>query len=63
MLIKSPHWRCNRQALCTVERQVVGWFDVDKPERFQPHNFPVFIVHDERGAYYGESSAAAHRTA
>ncbi len=53
----SPETLHASQALCTVERQVVGWFDVEQPERFQPHNFPVFIVHDERGAYYGECSA------
>ena len=44
-----------------MERQVVGWFDVEQPERFQPHNFPVFIVHDERGAYYGERTAVVRR--
>ena len=36
-----------------VERQVVGWFDVAEPERFQPDNFPIFVIRSERGDYYG----------
>lgn len=41
------------QELCIPERQVVGWFDIIDKERFQPENFPVFIIHDDRGYYYG----------
>ncbi len=48
-LSASFHW----QALCTIERQVVGWFDVAEPQRFQPENFPIFIIRSERGDYYG----------
>ena len=41
------------QELCVPERQVVGWFDIIDKEHFQPENFPVFIIHDDRGYYYG----------
>jgi len=44
---------CLLQELCIPERQVVGWFDIIDKERFQPENFPVFIIHDDRGYYYG----------
>jgi sarcosine oxidase len=37
----------------TPERQVVGWFQPRPPERFVRGAFPVFIVEDETGNYYG----------
>ena len=51
------HWLtlfvASPQGVCKAERQVVGWFDIEDPERFQPEIFPVFIVHDANGHYYG----------
>ena len=35
------------------ERQVLGWFEPEKPELFRPENFPVFGVLAEEGRYYG----------
>jgi sarcosine oxidase len=35
------------------ERQVLGWFRPDSPERFQPESFPVFIVECDEGYFYG----------
>ena len=37
------------QGLCKPERQVIGWFDIEERERFAPDNFPVFIIHDDKG--------------
>jgi hypothetical protein len=38
------------QGLCTVERQVIAWFEVDDPERFC--RFPISIITDDLGEYY-----------
>ena len=35
------------------ERQVLGWFEPQKPELFQPASFPVFGILAEEGRYYG----------
>lgn len=35
------------------ERQVVGWFAPRLPELFQRDRFPIFIVEDDTGNYYG----------
>ncbi len=35
------------------ERQVLGWFQPESPQLFQPENFPVFNVTVEEGRYYG----------
>jgi sarcosine oxidase len=35
------------------ERQVVGWYQPDNAKLFRPENFPIFIVEDESGHYYG----------
>ena len=35
------------------ERQVLGWFEPEKPELFRPETFPVFGVLTEEGRYYG----------
>ena len=35
------------------ERQVLGWFEPEKPELFQPDSFPVFGILAEEGRYYG----------
>ena len=39
----------------TWSARFIGWFESDKAELFQPHNFPVWIVQDELlgGAWYG----------
>ena len=39
--------------LTTPERQVMGWFQPDQEERFQPSAFPVFNLLAEEGRYYG----------
>ena len=35
------------------ERQVLGWFQTERPELFRPESFPVFGVLSEEGRYYG----------
>jgi len=35
------------------ERQVLGWFEPERPELFRPETFPVFGVLAEEGRYYG----------
>lgn len=40
--------------LLSVERQVVGWFKpTAHPERFAKECFPVYLIDDESGYYYG----------
>lgn len=41
------------QAVCSLERQVIGWFEASKPEAFTPAKFPVFILDDPSGLFYG----------
>ncbi len=40
-------------ALAVPERQVLGWFQPLRPERFAPATFPVFNLAVEEGRYYG----------
>ncbi len=40
-------------ALAVPERQVLGWFQPLRPERFTPATFPVFNLAVEEGRYYG----------
>ena len=35
------------------ERQVLGWFQPERPELFRPEAFPVFGIWTEEGRYYG----------
>jgi sarcosine oxidase len=35
------------------ERQVVGWFEVGRPELFAPEQFPVFVMNAPEGRFYG----------
>ncbi|MEM8861894.1 MAG: FAD-dependent oxidoreductase, partial [Chloroflexota bacterium] len=35
------------------ERQALAWFQPERPENFQLHNFPVFNLLVEEGRYYG----------
>ncbi|MFB6304128.1 MAG: N-methyl-L-tryptophan oxidase [Haloferacaceae archaeon] len=35
------------------ERQVLGWFQPRRPERFAPEAFPVFVADVEEGHFYG----------
>ena len=39
--------------LAVPERQVLGWFQPNKPHLFQPSNFPVFNVTVPEGRFYG----------
>lgn len=36
-----------------VTRQVLGWFEPEKPELFAPDKFPVFIIESDHGIHYG----------
>lgn len=36
-----------------VERQVLAWFDVRRPEWFAPDRFPVFVMNADEGHFYG----------
>ncbi len=40
-------------AVLVPERQVVGWLDVARPERFRQDAFPVFVMEVPEGMYYG----------
>ena len=42
---------CTLQGLLQVERQVVGWFEVEEGRAgdFTPNNFPVFLLQDSNG--------------
>lgn len=40
-------------ALAVPERQVLGWFQPLRPERFTPATFPVFNLAVPEGRYYG----------
>lgn len=44
------------QPLLTVERQVVGWFEVapEQREAFRPSSCPVFLLQDQSGYFYGK---------
>ena len=35
------------------ERQVLGWFQPERPELYRPESFPVFGIWTEEGRYYG----------
>ena len=35
------------------ERQVLAWFQPERPELFRPESFPVFGIWTEEGRYYG----------
>ncbi|RBI62101.1 N-methyl-L-tryptophan oxidase [halophilic archaeon] len=37
----------------TPERQVLGWFQPETPDRFAPDEFPVFVLSCEEGNFYG----------
>jgi len=39
--------------LAVPERQVLGWFQTLRPERFTPDRFPVFNLAADEGRYYG----------
>jgi sarcosine oxidase len=41
------------QRLAVPERQVLGWFQPDRPEYFRPESFPVFNLEVEEGRFYG----------
>ncbi len=39
--------------LAVPERQVLGWFQPDRPSTFAPENFPVWNLKVEEGRFYG----------
>jgi sarcosine oxidase len=39
--------------LAVPERQVLGWFQPNRPELFLPETFPVFNLEVDEGRYYG----------
>ncbi len=39
--------------LATPERQVLAWFQPERPELFRPDNFPVFNLLVDEGRFYG----------
>lgn len=41
------------RSLLTVERQVLGWFEIADHARFAPSAFPVFVLDAAEGVYYG----------
>lgn len=41
------------EGVAVPERQVVGWFQPDEPETFQPENFPVWTLETPDGRFYG----------
>lgn len=41
------------QGLCVAVRQVVGWFDCTGPDAFSSEKYPVFILEDDVGNWYG----------
>lgn len=41
------------ESVLTPERQVVGWFQPDDPDRFAPESFPVFVVAADETEIYG----------
>ncbi len=41
------------QGLAVPERQVLAWFQPERPELFQPDNFPVFNLLVDEGRFYG----------
>jgi sarcosine oxidase len=41
------------QTLAVPERQVLAWFQPERPEWFRPENFSVFNLTVEEGRYYG----------
>jgi sarcosine oxidase len=40
-------------ARLTVTRQALAWFEPRQPEPFDPARFPVFMLQDDTGIYYG----------
>lgn len=41
------------EPVLTPERQVVGWFQPEDPDRFAPESFPVFVVATDETEIYG----------
>nr|MBA3586639.1 N-methyl-L-tryptophan oxidase [Chloroflexota bacterium] len=39
--------------LAEPERQVLAWLQPTRPELFEPHRFPVFLVDVDEGSFYG----------
>ncbi|NUB90130.1 N-methyl-L-tryptophan oxidase [Haloterrigena sp. SYSU A121-1] len=41
------------EGLAVPERQVLGWFQPDRPSTFEPENFPVWNLEVPEGRFYG----------
>ncbi|WP_126664032.1 N-methyl-L-tryptophan oxidase [Haloterrigena salifodinae] len=41
------------EGLAVPERQVLGWFQPDRPSTFEPENFPVWNLKVPEGRFYG----------
>jgi sarcosine oxidase len=57
LIVTAGAWDANLmpflRGLAVPERQVLAWLQPQKPELFQPHNFPVFNCLVPEGRYYG----------
>ncbi|WP_266075800.1 N-methyl-L-tryptophan oxidase [Haladaptatus caseinilyticus] len=57
MVVTAGAWAANLlptlEPRAVPERQVLGWFQPESPERYQSHSFPVFTVECEEGYFYG----------
>ena len=44
---------CQLQACTSVQRNVIGWFDITQSGHCQRERFPVYILQHEHAHYYG----------
>jgi sarcosine oxidase len=57
LVISAGAWNDNMlpflNGIAVPERQVLAWFQPERPELFQPERFPVFNLLTKEGRYYG----------
>ena len=57
LVISAGAWNDNMlpflNGVAVPERQVLAWFQPERPELFQPDRFPVFNLLTKEGRYYG----------
>ena len=62
LVVTAGPWAANLvpelAAYAVPERQVMGWFQPERPELYTAETFPVFGVFTEEGRYYGFPSHA-----
>jgi sarcosine oxidase len=62
LVVTAGPWAANLvpelAAYAVPERQVMGWFQPERPELYTTETFPVFGVFTEEGRYYGFPSHA-----